>query len=134
MNLFKSRDPGNHWFVLRWKKRKRFVTKAMIMYKLVMHMNYQSWVLSIDLYNCQFDFRWCFIDDFHLYFSANDKIKDIKSKPKNTAQMVRHVYIIVILRKPINKIKMLEIWWIMRKKNYEFKLNCSWLEAMKHYN
>lgn len=96
---------------LSWdEKKRRLVTKAMIMYKLVMHMDYQSWVLSIisciDLYNCQFDFRWCFNDDFHLYFSANDKIKDIKSKPKNTAQMVRHVYIIVILRKPINEIKM----------------------------
>lgn len=36
---------------LSWdEKKKRFVTKAMIMYKLVMHMDYQSWVLSIKLY------------------------------------------------------------------------------------
>lgn len=32
------------------KKEERFVTKAMIMYKLVMHMDYQSWVLSIKLH------------------------------------------------------------------------------------
>lgn len=58
----------------------------------------------IDLYNCESDFNLCFNADF--FFSANDKIKDIKSKPKNTAQMVRHVYTIVIIRQPINAIKM----------------------------
>lgn len=69
LNLFKSRGPGNHGFVLWWKKR--FVTQAMIMYNLscIWIIDTEYCPLScIDLYNCESDFNWCFNADFCLFF------------------------------------------------------------------